>query len=95
MQAPTIPDDEENRLRELERLESMFSGPEESLDRITAQLARIFEVPAAMINFIGRDQQVVKSCGGALAESVGQDRIPREFSMCGHVVAENKMLVVE
>jgi hypothetical protein len=47
-----IPDNEEKRLEELARLHLANGTGEEVFDRITKKLARIFEVPIALITFI-------------------------------------------
>ncbi|MEP6604429.1 MAG: GAF domain-containing protein, partial [Spartobacteria bacterium] len=64
-------------------------------DRITAKLARIFEVPIALFTLIDRDRQFFKSQTG-LPEDIAKTRhTPRDVSLCGHVVAGNEVLVIE
>jgi GAF domain-containing protein len=90
-----IPDNEENRLEELARLHLADGTREEVFDRITKKLARIFEVPIALITFIDRDHQWFKSQVGLPEEIAGARKISRELSVCGHVVANDELLVVE
>ncbi|HEV2096689.1 MAG TPA: GAF domain-containing protein, partial [Chthoniobacterales bacterium] len=47
------------------------------------------------INFIDRDHQWFKSQVGLPDELAQTQRMPRELSVCGHVVARNDALVVE
>ena len=91
----TIPDNEENRLEELARLHLADGTPEEVFDRITKKLARIFEVPIALITFIDRDHQWFKSQVGLPEEIADARKISRELSVCGHLVANDELLVVE
>jgi serine phosphatase RsbU (regulator of sigma subunit) len=86
---------EADRLAELDRLEVMYSRPEEVFDRVTKELSEIFEAPAVMMNLIDRENQYVKSATGAPEEALGNRVMPRQMSICNHVVATNKTLIVE
>ena len=90
-----IPDNEENRLEELARLHLADGTREEVFDRITKRLARIFEVPIALITFIDRDHQWFKSQVGLPEEIAEAQQTSRELSVCGHVIANDELLVVE
>jgi predicted PurR-regulated permease PerM/methylmalonyl-CoA mutase cobalamin-binding subunit len=90
-----IPANEENRLEELARLHLVDGTREEVFDRITKKLARLFEVPIALITFIDRDHQWFKSQVGLPEEIAEAQQTSRELSVCGHVVANNELLVVE
>jgi methylmalonyl-CoA mutase cobalamin-binding subunit len=90
-----IPDNEENRLEELARLHLADGTREEVFDRITKKLARIFEVPIALITFIDRDHQWFKSQVGLPEEIAEAQHTSRELSVCGHVIANDEILVVE
>jgi predicted PurR-regulated permease PerM len=90
-----IPDNEENRLEELARLHLADGTPEEVFDRITKKLARVFEVPIALITFIDRDHQWFKSQVGLPQEIADARKISRDLSVCGHVIANDELLVVE
>jgi predicted PurR-regulated permease PerM/methylmalonyl-CoA mutase cobalamin-binding subunit len=90
-----IPDNEENRLQELARLHLPDGTREEVFDRITKKLARIFEVPIALITFIDRDHQWFKSQVGLPEEIAEAQQTSRELSVCGHVIANDELLVVE
>ncbi len=90
-----ITDNEENRLEELARLHLADGTTEEVFDRITKKLARIFEVPIALITFIDRDHQWFKSQVGLPEEIAAAQQTSRELSICGHVIANDELLVVE
>jgi predicted PurR-regulated permease PerM len=90
-----IPDNEEERLEELARLHLANGTREEVFDRITQKLARLFEVPIALITFIDRDHQWFKSQVGLPKEIVEAQKTARKLSICGHVTANDKILVVE
>jgi predicted PurR-regulated permease PerM/methylmalonyl-CoA mutase cobalamin-binding subunit len=90
-----IPDDEEARLEELARLHLTDGTREEVFDRITKKVARIFEVPIALITFIDRDHQWIKSQVGLPEEMAGGRKISRELSVCGHVIGNGEALVIE
>ena len=75
------PQDEETRLQTLAQYEVFDTGPEPSFDRLTAQAARLFRVPVALISLVGRDRQWLKSRHGwAVCET------SREVSFCAHTI---------
>src|SRR6185295_4116229 len=90
-----IPDNEENRLEELNRLQVLDGRREEIFDRITKKLARVFEVPIALITLVDRDHQWFKSHVGLPDDLADSGQTSRELSVCGHVIANNEVLVVE
>jgi GAF domain-containing protein len=90
-----IPADEEDRLAALAETKLLNAETELLFDRITAKLARIFEVPVALLNLVDRDRQFFKSHTGLPADLAKARHTSRDVSVCGHVVASNEMLVVE
>jgi len=90
-----IPDNEENRLEELDRLQLADGRREEVFDRITKKLARVFEVPIALVTLVDRDHQWFKSHVGLPDDLAEAEQTSRELSVCGHVIANNEVLVVE
>jgi hypothetical protein len=76
-----IPDNEESRLEELARLHLADGTREEVFDRITKKLARLFEVPIALITFIDRDRQWFKSQVGLPEEIAEAQQTSRELSV--------------
>ncbi|MEA3208509.1 MAG: hypothetical protein QOE70_1566 [Chthoniobacter sp.] len=90
-----IPADEEERLAALTALNLLDTEAEPVFDRITAKLARVFEVPIALISLIDRDRQFFKSQTGLPAELAKARQTARNVSVCGHVVAKNQVMVIE
>jgi serine phosphatase RsbU (regulator of sigma subunit) len=90
-----IPEDEADRLAELDKLSIANGEPEAVFDRVTAELAKVFGAPAAMMNLIDADTQYVKSMAGAPEGTTFPRTMPRKDSICGHVVGANKVMVVE
>jgi GAF domain-containing protein len=90
-----IPDNEENRLEELARLYLANGTREEVFDRITKKVARLFEVPIALITLIDRDHQWFKSHVGLPDDIAEAQQTSRDLSVCGHVIANDEILVVE
>lgn len=90
-----IPGDDEDRLAALHELHLLDTDAEPVFDRITAKLARVFEMPIAMISLVDRDRLFFKSQTG-LPEDLARSReAPRGVSVCGHVVVQNEVTVVE
>jgi hypothetical protein len=95
MTPAAIPADEEERLAALIELNLLDTEAEPVFDRITAKLARVFEVPIALITLVDRDRQFFKSQTG-LPEGLAKARqTARNVSVCGHVVAKNQVMVIE
>jgi hypothetical protein len=90
-----IPADEEERLAALAELNLLDTEAEPAFDRITAKLARVFEVPIALISLIDRDRQFFKSQTGLPADLAKARQTARNVSVCGHVVAKNQVMIVE
>ena len=90
-----IPADEEQRLSALKELQLLDAAREPIFDRLTAKLTRIFEVKVVLISFIDRDRQIFQSQSGMPAELADLGESPRAISICGHVVANNDLIVVE
>jgi hypothetical protein len=90
-----IPEDEEERMAALTELNLLDTEAEPVFDRITAKLARIFEMPIALITLVDRDRQFFKSQTGLPTELATARQTPRSVSVCGHVVAKNEVMVIE
>lgn len=90
-----IPHNEENRLAELARLHLIDGKSEEVFDRITKRLARVFDVPIALISLIDRDRQWFKSHVGLPEDLAKIRQTSRDLSVCGHVIGSNETLIVE
>ena len=90
-----IPDDDEERLAALAESQLLDTKAEPVFDRITAKLARIFEVPVALLTLIDQDRQIFKSQTGLPEDLALARHTSRDVSVCGHAVARNEMLVIE
>lgn len=96
MLAPPIPTDDDQRAADLRKLEILLTEPEAELDRVTQELAHIFDVPGAFVSFIDEDTQYYKAAYGGLPEQYAATRTePREGSLCSFVVGQNDELIVE
>ncbi len=94
MQSAPIPPNEEERLAELYQLEILYTEPEAAFDHITRELADIFQVPICTLSLIDREHQFFKSGFGLPEDLLLSRKTSRAESICGHVVGNNKMLVV-
>ncbi len=90
-----MPEDEDARLAALLALDLLDTAAEPAFDRITAKLARVFEVPIALVSPADRDRLFFKSQIGLPDDLATARQTPRDVSVCGHVVASNEVLVVE
>lgn len=90
-----VPGDDEERLAALQELRLLDTDAESAFDRITAKLARIFEVPIALISLVDRDRLFFKSQFGLPEDLARSRQAPRDVSICGHVVAQNEITVIE
>jgi GAF domain len=90
-----VPADEEERLAALAELNLLDTEAEPVFDRITTKLARIFEMPIALITFVDRDRQFFKSQIGLPENLATARQTARNVSICGHVIAKNEVIVVE
>lgn len=89
MKKPSIPRDDEARLKALRSLDVLDTPPEERFDRLTRMAKRLFDVPIALISLVDEDRQWFKSCIGlSIKES------PRDMSFCGHAILGNDIFVV-
>ncbi|HET8991560.1 MAG TPA: GAF domain-containing protein [Candidatus Saccharimonadales bacterium] len=91
MISPPIPANEAERLLTLNQFDIFNSESDERFDRITRVVAAVFDMPIAMVNLIGPDTQVSKSCFGI--PSGGE--MERGVSFCGHTILSDQPLIVE
>jgi diguanylate cyclase (GGDEF)-like protein/PAS domain S-box-containing protein len=88
MKAPTPPYETE-RLEALRNLEILDTPAEVSLDRITRLVARVLDVPIALVSLVDEDRQWFKSRQGLDAPET-----PREMAFCAHAILQTTPLVV-
>ncbi len=89
MKAPRVPKNEVDRLKALDGYRVMDTPPEDAFDDLTTLVARVLDVPIALVSLVDADRQWFKSRYGLDAPET-----PRNISFCGHVVAEQEILVV-
>jgi PAS domain S-box-containing protein len=83
------------RLKALRRSGMMDSPAEPSFDRLTHMASRFLDVPTAMVSFVDRDRQFFKSGIGLPEPWSTLRQTPLSHSVCKHVVASGKPLVIE
>jgi signal transduction histidine kinase/ActR/RegA family two-component response regulator len=81
--------DSPERIQALERYEILDTPPEEEFDDITRLIARICEVPVAMITLVDRDRQWFKSEIG-----LGLRQTSLETSICAHAILQPGLFIV-
>jgi len=91
--APTPPNEEE-RLAELNGLNLLDTPTEADFDRVTERLTKLFKVPIALLNLIDKDRQWFKSQTGLPADLAEARCTSRDVSICGHVIANDEVLIV-
>ena len=90
MQPPRMPENERERIAELQQLGILDTDAEERFDRYTRLAKRLFDVPIALISLVDTNRQWFKSSQGLDATET-----PRDISFCGHALLEQSILVVE
>jgi predicted PurR-regulated permease PerM len=91
--APMAPN-EEARLAELNGLNLVDTLPEPDFDHITRRLTKLFRVPVALLTLIDKKRQWFKSQTGLPADLAAAGSTSREVSICGHVIANDDVLIV-
>jgi predicted PurR-regulated permease PerM len=90
-----IPGDDDERVAALRALRLLDTDAEPVFDRVTAKIARVFEVPIALVSLVDRDRLFFKSQTGLPEDLARSRQAPRDISVCGHVVANNEIIVIE
>ncbi len=85
---PHLPDEQE-RLRDLHRLEILQTDPEPEFDRIAKLAAVLSKAPIALVSLIDESRQWFKARIGLEAHET-----PREVSFCAHAIAQQQPFVV-
>jgi len=84
-----------SRLAALQRLHILDTAPEASLDRLTKIACRMLRAPIGLVSLVDRDRQFFKSCVGLPEPLASERQTPISHSVCKHVVASGKPLVIE
>jgi predicted PurR-regulated permease PerM/methylmalonyl-CoA mutase cobalamin-binding subunit len=91
--APTPPNEEE-RLAELNGLNLLDTPGEAEFDQVTERLTKLFKVPMALLTLIDKDRQWFKSQSGLPIDLAEAGCTSRDISLCGHVIANDEVLIV-
>ena len=86
-----IPEDEEERLKNLEEYNIMDTAPEMLFDEITELAAQILQCPVSTIQFLNEDRQWFKSKYGVPDDMI---ETPRDMALCSHTICQNDLLLV-
>lgn len=90
MRCPSALPDEPERLKALAQYGLDSERPLPSLDPVVQIAAHAFDVPAAAVNMIGRDEVFFAASTG-----VGACDLGRDVSFCAHAITQDDVLVVE
>ena len=88
--AMPVLDNEEKRLKTLERYEILDSAPEFAYDEITELAAGICKCPVAFISIISEDRQWFKSRYGIPSDLT---ETPRDMSVCTTTISQSDLLI--
>ncbi len=91
--APAPPNEEE-RLAELNGLNLLDTPTEADFDQVTERLTKLFKVPMALLTLIDKDRQWFKSQTGLPVDLAEARWTSRDVSLCGHVIANDEVLIV-
>lgn len=89
VEAP-LPPTEADRLALLRALDLLDSPPDVGLDAVTRLVAKLLEVPIALVSLIDERRQWFKSRAGLAATET-----PREMAFCAHAILDNAPFIVE
>jgi len=89
IEAP-LPENEQERLKELLSMNIMDSGPEEQFDDIAKLASNLCDAPISLLAFVDETRQYFKAKVGM--EEVQTDR---KVAFCSHTILSDEMLIVE
>ncbi len=88
-QPAPVPPGEEKRLRSLQALRVLDTGPEARFDLLTEMASKALDVPVALISLVDADRQWFKSRRG-----VDATETPRDMAFCAHAILDDNVLQV-
>jgi signal transduction histidine kinase len=86
--------DDSPRLAALQRTNLLDSPPEEAFDRLTRLASKILHVPVSLVSLVDHERQYFKSVVGPDDPWATLRETPLSHSLCQHVVASSKPLIV-
>lgn len=91
MKKPDIPENEPERLRELQKLDILDTPAEEEFDDITRLASMICGTLFSLVTIVDEQRQWFKSVEGPL----GTRETSRDISFCGHALLGNEIFIIE
>ena len=85
-----IAENEPERLRSLQRLDILRTPPDPIFGNLCRLAQSMFDVPAAIVTIVGRDEQVFLGCVG-----LSVTRTPRGQAFCNYTILSDQVFVVE
>jgi GAF domain-containing protein len=92
---PDMPAEEDKRQASLDRLALVDRAPLPGLDGLTAEIAAYFNAPISFVSLIDRDRQKILSSVQVSQKFTLIEDGSRGEAICGHVIAQNKIEVIE
>jgi signal transduction histidine kinase len=87
---PSIPENEEERIKELHKFKIMDSEFEKDFDNIVELASLICDVPISLVTLLDGSRQWFKAKKG-----INVRETSRDISFCGHAINQNDMFIVE
>jgi predicted PurR-regulated permease PerM/GAF domain-containing protein len=87
-------DNEHERLAAMQHL-GLAGGRRHSFDEVAKRVAEAFGAPIALVSMITDEQQLMPGAQGLPPDLNASRQVPREESVCGHVVATDEVVVSE
>jgi predicted PurR-regulated permease PerM len=91
---PPVVDEEHKRLEAVHRL-GLNSAHKPRFEAVAQRAAQSFDAPIGLVSLIDDEHQHMPGATGLPADLNATRRIPREESICGHVVATDEVVVAE
>lgn len=90
MREAPLPENEQDRLKELIYMEILDSGREDQFDDIVKLASQICNTPISLLTFVDENRQYIKAKIGMDAEET-----ERRVAFCSHTILADEILIVE